>query len=60
MQKQLLLAQAKAKYEKISANRVRSVQQKQEKESVESLIDKLFTEVNSLKLKLRGVIAGRK
>ena len=42
LQKQLLLAKAKARYEKISANRVRTVQQKNEKEQLENTIDTLF------------------
>lgn len=61
LQKQLALAQAKARYEKIcAAGRVRTIQQKNDKEALEAEIDKLFGEVNALKLRLRNVIEGRK
>ena len=36
MQKQLLRAKTQARYEKLCANRVRTVKQKQEKETLEN------------------------
>jgi len=59
MQKQILLSKAQARYEKICATRVRSVQQKQEKETIERELEELFKAVNSLKLRLRHVLAGK-